>query len=166
MSSNKTADTKWSILPSSWYQSLNYLDCYQHPTWEGHFSFCHICPPEFSILHLSVCALWFLSCLVYSYSKTSLVSCCLLISFRARGNAMMFPYLACKRWGMQNSATCNDKMTEYAKSHPSTGTQRALKRHICSVSLVPQCLILMVLVHLKQTLYNTHIPLKYWRNLK
>lgn len=147
MSRNKTADTKWSILPSSWYQSLNYLDCYLYHAWEGHFSFCHICPPEFSILHLSVCALfWFLSCLVYSYSKTSLVSCCLLISFGAMGNAMVFPYLTCKRWEMQNSATKWLSMQNYI---PITGTQRALKRHIYSVSLVPQCLILVVLVHLK-----------------
>lgn len=90
---------------------------YQHPAQEGHFSFCHICHPEFYILHLSVCALfWFLSCLVYSCSKTSLVSCCLSKSFGATDNAMVFPLLTCKIREMQNSATCHSK---YAKLHPS-----------------------------------------------
>lgn len=32
---------------------------------------------------------------------------------------------------------------------PLTGTQRALKRHMCSVSLVHQCLTLVVLVCLQ-----------------
>lgn len=139
-----------SILPSSWYQSLNCLDCYQHPTKVGHFSFYHICHPEFSILHLSVCALfWFPSSLVYSYSKTSLVSCCLLINFGATDNTVVFPYLTCKRRETQNSATCNNKMTEYAKLHPSYRHPKGFKRHVCSESLVLQCLILAVLVCLQ-----------------
>lgn len=32
---------------------------------------------------------------------------------------------------------------------PLTGTQRALKRHMCSVSRVPQCLTLVALVCLQ-----------------
>lgn len=94
------------------------------------------CPPEFSILRLSVCALfWFLSCPVYSYSKTGLVSCCLLISFGAMDNAVVFPYLTCKRWEMQNSATRTNKITEHAELHPSYRHPKGFKKaHVFCVT--------------------------------
>lgn len=48
---------------------------------------------------------------------------------------MVFPSLTSKRWEAQNSATCNSKMTEYARSHPSYRHPKGFKKaHVFCVT--------------------------------
>lgn len=128
----------YGIVPSSCYQSPNHISVINIPqrkegflvsphlpSWISYLIPRSLCPVLMFILP-SLLVLWTPAWfLAVSWQAPGLLC---QWTAGAMDNAGVFHYLICERWETQRSVTCNNKMTECAKLHPSCRHPKGFKK--------------------------------------